>query len=121
MQLTFAAAGPVASGAWIVGALDGSQLTAAAAKADKASGGAIARGLRVSKFTGKRGQTMEVLAPADLGASRILLVGLGKASDLDAHAAEDIAASAVAFLSRAGETVATFEIDLPKGAKLKRI
>ncbi len=119
MQLTFAAPGTVASGAWIVGALEGSQLTAAAAKADRASGGAIARGLKVSKFTGKRGQTMEVLAPANLGASRILLVGLGKVSDLDAHAAEEVAASAVAFLSRAGETVATFEIDLPKGAKLK--
>lgn len=119
MQLTFAAPGPVASGAWIVGALDGSQLTAAAAKADKASGGAISRGLKVSKFTGKRGQTMEVLAPNGVSASRIVVIGLGKASDLDGHAAEDIAASAVGFLSRAGETTATFEIDLPKGTKLK--
>ena len=45
MQLTFAAPGPVASGAWIVGALEGSQLTAAAAKADKASGGALGAGV----------------------------------------------------------------------------
>src|ERR1700759_1979037 len=100
MQLTFAAPGTVTSGAWIVGALEGTELTAAAAKADKASGGAILRGLKVSRFTGKRGQTMDVLAPAGVEASRIVLVGLGKASDLDGHAAEDIAAGVVGALSR---------------------
>ena len=94
MQLTFAAPGQVVSGAWIVGALEGSQLTAAAAKADKASGGAITRGLAVSRFTGKRGQLLEVLAPAGVAASRIVLVGLGKASEFDGHAAEDVAAAA---------------------------
>ena len=119
MQLTFAAPGPVTSGAWIVGALEGSQLTAAATKADKASGGAITRGLKVSRFTGKRGQTMDVLAPAGVSASRIVLVGLGKPSDLDGHTAEDIAASAIGALSRTGETTVTFDLDLPKGAKLK--
>ncbi|HTT98914.1 MAG TPA: leucyl aminopeptidase [Rhizomicrobium sp.] len=119
MQLTFAAPGPVTSGAWIVGALEGSQLTAAAARADKASGGAISRGLKVSRFTGKRGQTMDVLAPAGVNASRIVLVGLGKAADLDGHAAEGIAAGVIGALSRAGETTVTFDLDLPKGSKLK--
>jgi leucyl aminopeptidase len=119
MQVTFAAPGTVASGAWIVGALDGSELTAAAMKADKASGGAISRGLKVSRFTGKRGHTLVVLAPAGVAASRIVLVGLGKAGDLDGHAAEDIAAGVIGGLSKSGETAITFELDLPKGAKLK--
>jgi leucyl aminopeptidase len=119
MQLTFAAPGPVASGAWIVGAPEGSQLTAAAEKADKASGGAITRGLKVSRFSGKRGQTLVVLAPTGVSASRIVLVGLGKASEFDAHAAEDIAGGVIGALMKSGETAVTFEIDLPKGAKLK--
>ena len=119
MQLTFAAPGPVASGAWIVGALEGSQLTVAAAKADKASGGAIARGIAVSRFTGKRGQLLEVLAPTGVFASRIVLVGLGKASEFDGHAAEEIAAGVIGALSKSGEAAATLDIDLPKGAKLK--
>jgi leucyl aminopeptidase len=119
MQLTFAASGTVASGAWIVGALEGSALTATAARADKASGGAISRGLAVSRFTGKRGQLLEVLAPAGVAASRIVLVGLGKASEFDSHTAEEIAASAIGALSKSGEGVATFDIDPPKGAKLK--
>jgi leucyl aminopeptidase len=119
MQLSFAAPGSVTSGAWIVGALEGSQLTAAAAKADKASGGAITRALGFSKFTGKRSQMLEVLAPTGVRASRIVLVGLGKAPELDGHAAEDIAATVIGALSRSGESAATFEIDLPKGGKLK--
>src|ERR1700749_2277766 len=119
MELTFAAHGPVASGAWIVGALEGSQLTAGAAKADKASGGALTRALKVSRFTGKRGQTLEVLAPAGVAVSRIVLIGLGKAGDLDAHAAEDIAAAAVTSQMKSGESAVTLDLDLPKGAKLK--
>jgi leucyl aminopeptidase len=119
MQLSFAAPGSVTSGAWIVGALEGSQLTAAAAKADKASGGAVTRAIGVSKFTGKRSQMLEVLAPAGMSASRIVLVGLGKAAELDGHAVEDIAATVIGALSKSGENAATFEIDLPKGGKLK--
>jgi leucyl aminopeptidase len=119
MQPTFAAPGTVSSGAWIVGALDGSQLTPAAAKADKAASGALARGIAVSRFTGKKGQMLEVLAPAGLSVSRIVVVGLGNGADFNANAAEEVAATAVGALSRSGETAATFEIDLPKGAKLK--
>lgn len=51
MQLSFADPHSVESGAWIVGALEGSTLTAAAQKADKAAGGALTRGLKFSRFT----------------------------------------------------------------------
>jgi leucyl aminopeptidase len=119
MQPSFAAPGTVTSGAWIVGALDGSQLTASAAKADKATGGAIARGIAVSRFSGKKGQVLEILAPAGLPVSRIVVAGLGKAAEFDHSAAEEVAANAVGALLRSGESAATFEIDAPKGAKLK--
>ena len=119
MQLSFAAPRAVTSGAWIVGALDGSVLTPAALKADKACAGALTRALGVSRFIGKRAEVLEVLAPSGVGASRVVLVGLGKAGEFDANAAETVAAGAIGKLSKSGETEATFEIDLPKGAKLK--
>ncbi len=119
MQLSFVAPKEVGSGAWVVGALEGPVLTPAAQKADKACGGAIARGLKVSKFAGKGGQTLEILAPAGLGVSRIVLAGLGKAGEFDATAAENLSASINGKLTGAGETAVTYEIDPGKGGKLK--
>jgi len=119
MQLSFAAPHSVESGAWIVGALEGSTLTAAAQKADRAAGGALSRGLKVSRFSGKSGQVLELLAPAGVKASRILLVGMGKAAEFDGTKAENLAATINGRLSGAGERAATYEIDVPKGAKLK--
>jgi len=119
MQLSFAAPHSVETGAWIVGALEGSELTPTAQKADKAAGGALSRGLKVSRFTGKSGQVLELLAPVGVKASRILLVGLGKAAEFDCSKAEHLAAAINGRLSSAGEKEATYEIDLPKGAKIK--
>ncbi len=119
MQLSFTASSAVNSGAWVVGAVEGPTLLPAAVVADKAAGGAINRGLSVSRFTGKAGQVLEVLAPAGLKASRILMVGLGKPENFDAHGAEAAAAAAVGRLKDTTEAQITFEIDLPKGGRLK--
>ena len=119
MQISFAAPADAGSGALIVGALDGGSWTAAAAKADAATGGALARALKASRFTGKPGQTLELLAPAGVKASRILLVGMGKAEEFDSSKAEHLAAGVVAKLLTSGETEATFQIDVPKDSKLK--
>jgi leucyl aminopeptidase len=119
MQLSFAAPHAIDSGAWVVGALDGGTLSAAAQRADKAAGGALSRGIKVSSFTGKSGQVLEILAPTSVKASRILLVGMGKPAEFDGTKAENLAASINGRLSGAGETEVTFDIDVPKGAKLK--
>jgi leucyl aminopeptidase len=118
MQLSFAAQ-PAASGAWVVGAVEGPELLPAARKADQACGGAISRALKVSRFKGKPGQTLEVLAPDGAKASRVVVIGLGEAGKFDANAAETAAAGVIAALSKAGETSVTLEIDAPKGGKLK--
>jgi len=119
MILSFAAPQPVKAGAWVVGASEGPVLLPAAARADGAAGGAVTRALKSGKFTGKAGQSLEILAPAGTGVSRIVLIGLGKPSELDANAVENASANAVAALSKAGESAVTFDIDVPKGAKLK--
>jgi leucyl aminopeptidase len=121
MQISFVEpSNAAAAGAWIVGALDGGQLLPAAIRLDKASGGALTRALKFSRFTGKSGQMLEVLAPAGLAASRLLLAGLGKAEALDEKGLETLGAQIVSRLYTSGETVARFEIDVPKNGKVKK-
>jgi leucyl aminopeptidase len=119
MQISFTAPANVAAGAWVVAAAEGAVLAPAAARADKASGGALARALKVASFKGKAGEFLEVLAPAGLSASRILLVGMGKAETLDAKGLETLGARIVARLQAAGETSATWALEAPRGAHLK--
>src|SRR5215469_3070052 len=103
MQISFAALGPkVQAGSWVVAASEGKALSQAAVKADKACGGALARALKFSRFTGKSGEFLEVLAPEGLAASRILLVGLGKPESVSGKALEVIGAQIVARLESAG-------------------
>ncbi|HWA70504.1 MAG TPA: leucyl aminopeptidase [Rhizomicrobium sp.] len=126
MQISFgtptppAAGGKVTQGAWVVGATEGGSLLPAALKADKASGGALRRALKVSSFKGKPGQMLEVLAPAGLAASRLLLVGLGKPEALDEKGLETLGAQIVARLLAGGEVSASLEIDVPKNTKVKK-
>lgn len=119
MELSLAAPSPIGSGAWVTGALEGPILTRTAQKADAESGGALSRALKVSKFTGKPGEIVEVLAPAGVKASRLLLIGLGKPEEFDAVRADHAAAGVVARLLNSGETEVTFQIDAPKEGKLK--
>ncbi len=119
MQVAFTASSIAGSGALILGVPEGAGLAGMAADADKATGGALKRALGVSRFTGKPGQAIEILAPQGLKATRIVLIGLGKAAELDGPAAERAAAGAVGRLFTSGEKDVTFAIDVPKGAKLK--
>ena len=122
MQISFvepsrAAAG---GGAWVVGAVEGGALLPAAVRWDKACGGALTRALKYSRFTGKSGQMLEVLAPAGVKASRLLLIGLGKAEALEEKGLETLGAQIVGRLYTSGETAASFEVDVPKGSKVKK-
>ncbi len=119
MQLSFVAPSAVKSGVWVVGAVDGPALLPAAERADKASSGTIRRALAVSRFTGKRGQVLEILVPAGVKASRLLVVGLGKAENFDGNGAEAAAAAALGRLAGTTEAEITFEIDAPKGGKTR--
>ena len=120
MQITFAAPAVIKAGSWVVGATDGGALLPAALAADKASGGALTRALKFSRFKGSPGQMVEVLAPAGLAASRLLLVGLGKPETLDEKSLETFGAQIAGRLLGAGEAAATFQIDVPKGCKVKK-
>jgi leucyl aminopeptidase len=119
MQLSFIPAAEIGAGTLVVGATESAKLLPAAADADGAAGGAIKRGLSFSRFTGKTGQMLEILAPAGVAASRIIVVGMGKPQDWHGNQAESTAALVIGRLNGVGEKTVTFHLDLPKGTKLK--
>jgi leucyl aminopeptidase len=118
MDISFAAREPAGPGALVVGILEGGVLSDAAARTDRATGGAIKRALAVSRFKGQSGHILEVLAPAGVKASRIILAGLGKPDTFNGAVAERLAATILARLLTGGEQSLTFAIDRPKNAKI---
>ncbi|HTQ14123.1 MAG TPA: leucyl aminopeptidase [Rhizomicrobium sp.] len=119
MQIAFAAPATTAEGTIVAGAGEGGTFGASAVALDKATAGALTRARAASRFTGKPGQLLEILAPAGVRASRILIAGLGAPGKFDDRAAESLGAGVLARLSGSGEKSVTFAIDLPRGSKLK--
>jgi leucyl aminopeptidase len=109
MQIEFVAAGGV-SGAVAVPVYAEAELSAAAKSADEASGGAVARAVAASRFTGKPGQTLELIAPAGLDASRLVLFGLGEKDKADAKVYEKAGAAVVAKVLLGGEEAITINL-----------
>ncbi|MBL8554586.1 MAG: leucyl aminopeptidase [Phenylobacterium sp.] len=55
--------------------------------------GAVGQAVAASRFTGAKGQTLDILAPQGEGAARLVLVGAGRKDAFDAAAAENAAAA----------------------------
>jgi len=118
MQISFVSPSVAGPGALVFGVSEGAVLAGRAAEADRLSGGALTRAISVSRFSGKPGQMIEVVAPSGLEASRLLIAGQGKAEKFDAHRAERLAGSAVGKLFTSGERRITFAVDAPPGAQI---
>ena len=78
--------------------------------------GAFAKALAGSRFTGAKGQTLDVLAPAGSDAARVVLVGAGKADAFDGLGAETAAASAYNAVKTSGAV--TLRVQIPGDASL---
>ena len=78
MQLIFTAAAGAASGAYIVGAVEGLGLLPSARKIDGLTNGALSKAIKTSGFKAKPATFLDILAPAGVSASRVIVVGLGK-------------------------------------------
>ncbi len=93
---------PGAKGALGLFAFEDAVLEGAVADLDKASGGLVARALAGARFTGARGQTLEILAPHGVDAARVVVVGVGKQNEFDERAAELGAARAYQVVKASG-------------------
>ncbi|GFO83197.1 MAG: putative cytosol aminopeptidase [Methyloceanibacter sp.] len=83
-QTTLSFASPsaaAADGVAVVFAEDGPKFTSAAQDLDKKTKGMLSEAARISAFKGKKGSSVDVLAPRGVKFARIVLVGLGKPAD----------------------------------------
>ncbi len=117
MKITFAAHALPSKGALVVGVTQGNKLSPSATALDKKSGGAVKRAIAASRFTGRKGEFLELLAPPKLGNSRLLLAGLGEVSKLNTLDLENLGGSVYANLATGGETEVSIIVDDLKRAR----
>jgi leucyl aminopeptidase len=104
-----AAAGPKAVIAALAG--EGAPLAGAAALLDAATGGALQRAIGGGRFTGGKGQTLDLVAPHGVDAVRVILVGSGPAANFGPDAIEAAAAQAYQAVKTSGAD--TLVVKLP--------
>lgn len=97
---------------------EGPALSAAGTAVDLAVGGALGRALSTARAKGAKGEVVEILSPAGIGATRVLAVGLGKADQIGARDAEAAGAAIAARLLTSGETEVAVLIDAIDGCPL---
>ena len=119
MKIAFAEPGRPKSGTIVAGVLEDRTLSPSAAELDKETGGALKRAIAASRFTGRKDEVLGVLAPPQLAVGRVLLVGLGKASAIDATALQGLGGTIVGQLNSVGESEAAVALDRIDGMKLK--
>ncbi|GGE06658.1 putative cytosol aminopeptidase [Polymorphobacter glacialis] len=85
-------------------------LSSAAAAADTASGGQLARAIKTGRFEADAAAVAEILAPNGIDAARLLVVGTGPADKADAATFERIGGAIAARLLTSGETRVTVDM-----------
>jgi leucyl aminopeptidase len=111
MKISFSEPAVPSAGAVVAGVFEERQLSPSAADLDRRTDGALQRAVSGGRFSGKKDETLAVVAPAGLPVSRILLVGLGKAGSADERQFEALGGTIVAALNGAGENEATVLLD----------
>jgi len=113
MQIEFVEFGPVAGEpltAVAVLVFEGPALSDSAEALDGVTGGAVSRAA-AGRFKGGKGQAVELVAPANLHASHLLLIGAGSKADFDGAAAETAGAEAYKALKLSGATTLELRFD----------
>jgi leucyl aminopeptidase len=112
MKISFTKLEIPTTGSYVVGVHEDRKLTPAAASLDKRTRGQVTAALEASRFKGRKGETLDILAPSGIDARRIVLLGLGKPADLGSLRLQRIGGSLLAHLNRVGETSATVAVDV---------
>lgn len=87
---------------------EGCILGSVAESVDAASGGALSTALKRGDIQGKSGQTLLLHGLPGLKAERVLLVGIGKADDLDSRQWRKVVNAALAVIKNLGGSDASF-------------
>jgi len=96
----------------------GSIMTATARQLDAKTGGVLRRAMQVAKYEGEVGKILEVLAPPNLAATRILLAGVGAGKEVDEVSLQNLGGSVVGWLKSDSEKRITLVTDKIRGCRL---
>jgi leucyl aminopeptidase len=102
----------------VVGVFEEAELGGEARSIDAASGGRLQRLLTAGDFTGRAGDTLLLTDLTGLGATRVLLVGVGSRSQLTRRSWRRAWGSAVAALGRTRIASAAVALDRPAAREL---
>ena len=117
MKITFTKISVPTSGALVLTVLRGSKFTDTTKAMDRRLRGAVRRAVKAApRFKGDKGQLLEILAPAGLRLNRLLIVGLGKGSEVDGLALEAMGAAVARRVSTTGDITAAIAVDAIAGA-----
>jgi len=106
------------TGALVVLVLDGGKLSAGAKQVDKNTGGAIKRALANGRFSGKKGQWLDLIAPNGMNVDRVLLAGVGEAKEINSKTLQEIGGGAVQRLQKTGAKAMTVAIEKIPGCRI---
>ena len=95
MQITFSAAALPKSGAVVIPLFEDGKKPKAYLDMDAATEGALERAAKAAEFKAKKGKMLEIVAPAGVSNSRVILAGAGAAKDFSALDAEGLGGAAV--------------------------
>jgi leucyl aminopeptidase len=118
MKIAFSAPALPEKGVLVVGVLEDRKLTASAKKLDQRMKGGVVRAMAASRFRGKKDQILAMVAPGDGELDRVVLVGLGKAGDIDALRMQAVGGRIYAALGNQGHKVATVLVDAVSGCSM---
>jgi len=90
MNITFSKKSLPKGGALALTVFEKGQFGPLGADLNRRTKGALKAAMKATDFTGKKNQLIQVLAPKGTSIDRIVLVGLGKAGDLDEQALQKI-------------------------------
>ena len=118
MRISFGNISTSRRGVLVVTATSDGELSGTGSAVDKSMGGALGRAMGSGRFSGKKGQILEIPAPAGLKSSRVLVVGLGKPADIAELTMESAGGAVVGRLATSGETDVAVAIDAVKKSKI---
>ncbi len=118
MKISFSAPTLPATGVLAVGILEDRTLTPSARHLDERMKGGITRAMAASRFKGNKDQSLAIVAPSDCGLDHVLLMGLGKAGDMDALRAQAVGGRIYAALGSQGSKSAAVAVDALEGCAM---
>ena len=119
MKITFSNPVLPKAGVIVVGILEGRKLSVSAEALDKEMSGGLVRAMKASRFKGLNGQILALLAPGGTKLDRILLVGLGKSTAIDACKMQNLGGEVYGALSTKGHAIVQLLVDPVENCKMQ--